>query len=199
MAASAPSLLKRTFDSPDETRPAGSGKAAIVDLGQATFMRVTLPPGWRWSKDVKPIAHTDSCQAAHLGYMLSGRMHAVMDDGTEADFGPGDLGLASSAASAGLARLLGHGGLEATRIYVQPTDEDLAARVNRLDLNAYDRGCYRCAAAAGAAQGARLGPEDARAPCRHQPIRRLSPGARIAEGSRCLRTRRAGSKSRRAG
>jgi hypothetical protein len=91
MAASVPSLLKRTFDSPDETRPAGSGKAAIVNLGQATFMRVTLPPGWRWSKDVKPIAHTESCQAAHLGYVLSGRMHAVMDDGTEADFGPGDL------------------------------------------------------------------------------------------------------------
>jgi hypothetical protein len=86
MAASAPSLLKRTFDSPDETRPAGSGKADIVDLGKATFMRVTLPPGWQWSKDVKPIAHTDNCQAAHLGYVLSGRMHDVMDDGTEADF-----------------------------------------------------------------------------------------------------------------
>lgn len=39
----------------------------------------------------------------------------------------------------GLARLLGHGGLEATRIYVQPTEEDLAARVNRIDLNAYAR------------------------------------------------------------
>jgi hypothetical protein len=77
MAASAPSLLKRTFDSPDETRPAGSGKAAIVDLAQATFMRVTVPPGWRWSKDVKPIAGTDSCQAAHLGYVLSGRMRSA--------------------------------------------------------------------------------------------------------------------------
>jgi site-specific recombinase XerC len=37
----------------------------------------------------------------------------------------------------GLARLLGHSALEATRIYVQPTEEDLAARVSRIDLNAY--------------------------------------------------------------
>ncbi|MDB5077573.1 MAG: cupin [Chloroflexi bacterium] len=89
--ATAQSLLKRTFDTPDETRPAGSGRAEIVRLGGVTFMRTNLPAGWRWSKDVKPIARTDSCQATHVGYVLSGRMHVVMDDGAEADFGPGDL------------------------------------------------------------------------------------------------------------
>jgi site-specific recombinase XerC len=40
----------------------------------------------------------------------------------------------------GLAHLLGHSALEATRIDVQPTDEDLAARVNRIDLKAYGGG-----------------------------------------------------------
>jgi quercetin dioxygenase-like cupin family protein len=55
------------------------------------IMHVTLQPGWKWSKDVKPIAKTDSCQAPHLNYMISGRMHVVMDDGTEEDFGPGDI------------------------------------------------------------------------------------------------------------
>jgi len=39
----------------------------------------------------------------------------------------------------GLARLLGHSSLDATRIYVQPTEEELAARVERIDLNAYGR------------------------------------------------------------
>ena len=39
----------------------------------------------------------------------------------------------------GLARLLGHSSLEATKIYVQPTEEELAARVDRIDLNAYGR------------------------------------------------------------
>jgi site-specific recombinase XerD len=37
----------------------------------------------------------------------------------------------------GLARLLGHSSLEATKIYVQPTEDELADRVERLDLNAY--------------------------------------------------------------
>ncbi len=39
----------------------------------------------------------------------------------------------------GLARLLGHSSLDATRIYVEPTEEELAARVDRIDLNAYGR------------------------------------------------------------
>ncbi len=39
----------------------------------------------------------------------------------------------------GLARLLGHSSLDATKIYVQPAEEELSARVNRIDLNAYGR------------------------------------------------------------
>jgi quercetin dioxygenase-like cupin family protein len=51
----------------------------------------TFEPGWRWSEHVKPIAKTDSCQATHLMYCISGRMHVRMDDGTEQEIGPGDL------------------------------------------------------------------------------------------------------------
>lgn len=36
----------------------------------------------------------------------------------------------------GLARLRGHSSLEATKIYVQPTEDKLAERVEPLDLNA---------------------------------------------------------------
>ncbi len=42
---------------------------------------------------------------------------------------PGDL--------IGLATLLGHSSLDTTRIYGQPTSEMLAARVDKLSLNAY--------------------------------------------------------------
>jgi quercetin dioxygenase-like cupin family protein len=84
-------MVKRNFDSPDETRPAGAGKAAVVGLGDVTLMKVTLEPGWKWSKDVKPLVNTASCQAPHLGYVLSGRLHVVMDDGSEEEFGPGDI------------------------------------------------------------------------------------------------------------
>jgi site-specific recombinase XerD len=37
-----------------------------------------------------------------------------------------------------LATLLGHSSLNTTRIYVQPTAEELAERVEDIDLNAYE-------------------------------------------------------------
>ena len=81
----------KNFESPDETRPfKGKGKADIVVVGGRTIGRGEFEPGWRWSENVKPIAGTDSCQAPHTGYVISGRMHVVMDDGTEAEAGPGD-------------------------------------------------------------------------------------------------------------
>jgi hypothetical protein len=41
---------------------------------------------------VKPIAGTDSCQVSHLIHVISGRIVVRMDDGSEAEFGPGDMG-----------------------------------------------------------------------------------------------------------
>jgi hypothetical protein len=38
----------------------------------------------------------------------------------------------------GLARLLSHSDLNTTGIYTQPTTDDLAVRLERLPLNAYD-------------------------------------------------------------
>jgi len=40
---------------------------------------------------VKPLAGTDSCQAAHFGYVLSGGMRVYMDDGPEFEIGAGDV------------------------------------------------------------------------------------------------------------
>jgi EutQ-like cupin domain len=53
--------------------------------------RATFQPGWQWSKHGKPIAQTESCQAAHTGYFVSGRMVVRMDDGEEMAYGPGDF------------------------------------------------------------------------------------------------------------
>ena len=87
------SAVRKTFDSPEETRPfqEGTGKLDLVHLDGGLVGRGTFQPGWRWSTHVKPIAGTDSCQAAHMGYVVSGRMRVVMDDGQETDFGPGDV------------------------------------------------------------------------------------------------------------
>ena len=53
----------------------------MVDLDGRMVGRATFEPGWRWSEHVKPLAGTDSCQAAHAGYFLAGRMRIRMDDG----------------------------------------------------------------------------------------------------------------------
>lgn len=98
MATSTGGLVRRSLDTPDEVRPFenDSGALSVVNLGESgTVGRAVFKPGWRWSKDLKPIARTDSCQAAHAGYMISGRMVVRMDDGTEEEFGPGDVMLAA--------------------------------------------------------------------------------------------------------
>jgi hypothetical protein len=85
-------IEKRSFDSPDETRPhKGKGKADVVEIGERTVARITLEPGWKWSENLKPIAGTDSCQVSHLGYVTSGRLKVTMDDGAQEEYGPGDV------------------------------------------------------------------------------------------------------------
>jgi quercetin dioxygenase-like cupin family protein len=83
-------LQRKNVDTPDETRTFPQGTFNIVRLGDFAMARSQLQPGWRWSEHVKPIAGTDSCQVHHLGYVISGRLGARMDDGTEMTFGPGD-------------------------------------------------------------------------------------------------------------
>src|SRR5205823_14757894 len=86
-------MIRKSLDTPEETRPFqdGTGQLELVNLEAGAVGRATFQPGWPWSKHVKPIATTDSCQAAHTGYYVSGRMKVVMDDGQELEFGPGDL------------------------------------------------------------------------------------------------------------
>jgi hypothetical protein len=81
----------RSFDSPDETRAFPNGRAEILSVGGGEVGRLVLEPGWRWSNDVKPIAQTDSCEAPHFQYHLSGQLAIRMDDGTELLAGPGDI------------------------------------------------------------------------------------------------------------
>lgn len=82
----------KSFESPDEVRPfEGNGRADVLDIGGRVVGRTTLEPGWKWSRNVKPIAGTDSCQVSHLGYCLSGRMKVIMDDGSETEASSGDV------------------------------------------------------------------------------------------------------------
>jgi hypothetical protein len=86
-------MQKKNCSRPDETREFPAGRVELVTLGGVTFGRATLQPGWKWSTSLKPIAKTKSCEAPHLQYHISGRLVVRMDDGSEAEFGPGDVSL----------------------------------------------------------------------------------------------------------
>jgi len=90
-----PSVMHQTehksFAKPDEVRPFPNGRAEILKICGSEVGRLILEPGWRWSKDVKPIAKTESCQAPHFQYHVSGRLAIHMDDGTEFIAEKGDI------------------------------------------------------------------------------------------------------------
>ena len=81
----------KRFEKPDETREFPHGRTEILNIGGGVVGRLVLEPGWRWSNDVKPIAQTDSCEAPHFQYHVSGKLAIRMDDGTEIIAQPGDV------------------------------------------------------------------------------------------------------------
>jgi quercetin dioxygenase-like cupin family protein len=84
-------MEKKSMNSPDETRTFGKGKLELTTFKNGTTIgRITLEPGWIWDKCVKPIVKTNSCEAPHTQYMISGHIKVVMDDGSEEEFGPGN-------------------------------------------------------------------------------------------------------------
>jgi hypothetical protein len=81
----------KSFSKPDEIRNFPNGKAEILRIGGAEVGRLVFQPGWRWSKDVKPIAKTSSCEAPHFQYHVSGQLAIRMDDGSEFIAKEGDI------------------------------------------------------------------------------------------------------------
>jgi hypothetical protein len=77
------------FDSPDETRTFPNGRLDVVHAGDSTIARMSMQPGWQWSKDVKPLVGGELCQHRHVGYAISGRLKITMEDGREFITGPG--------------------------------------------------------------------------------------------------------------
>jgi hypothetical protein len=82
-------IQTKSMDKPDESRTPDKTTVDVVTLGDATVARLTCQPGWKWSECIRPVVGTESCQTPHLGYVVSGTMHVVHDDGSEGDAGPG--------------------------------------------------------------------------------------------------------------
>jgi len=83
-------LEAKSHSSPDEVRSPDKARVEVVRLEGHTLGRFTFEPGWRWSQSIKPVVKTDSCQVAHVGYAVSGRITVRMKDGTQKTIGAGE-------------------------------------------------------------------------------------------------------------
>jgi hypothetical protein len=93
MAKQTKSMQKKTLNSPDEVRTFAKGKVELATVAGITFGRASFEPGWKWSESVKPIIKTEYCQVPHVQYQVSGHLRVKMADGSEQEFGPGDVGV----------------------------------------------------------------------------------------------------------
>jgi hypothetical protein len=83
----------KSFGVAEEVRTFDKGRLELVKVGGAVVGRATLQPGWRWTESVKPLAKTESCEAPHFQYHVSGTLRIKMDDGTQVDCKAGDVSL----------------------------------------------------------------------------------------------------------
>lgn len=86
-------LQKKSFTAPDAARTLPNARIEIVGFGDMSVARATLAPGWSWAEHLKPVAGTESAEETHFSYISAGCFHVVMNDGTEADLGPGDIAI----------------------------------------------------------------------------------------------------------
>jgi len=84
-------ITSKNFAAADEKRTPAKTTVETVVLGPVKAARFTFEPGWRWSECIKPVVGTDTCQARHVGAVISGQLHVSHVDGTESDLGPGDV------------------------------------------------------------------------------------------------------------
>jgi len=64
-----------------ERREIGRVKLEVGRAGAARVKRMIYPPGFRWSRDMKPITGTDLCMHAHVGFLARGEIHIEYADG----------------------------------------------------------------------------------------------------------------------
>jgi quercetin dioxygenase-like cupin family protein len=83
-----PGLDVRSFDAQSE-QLTGLDKVQAwrLDVGGRSVWTFLFEPGWRYTEHVEP----ELCTAPHAAYVQSGRLRIAMQDGTEAEAGPGTV------------------------------------------------------------------------------------------------------------
>lgn len=84
-------MQMKSFETPDDRKTFDKAAIDVINLGGITVKRFTFQPGWRWSQSVKPVVKTEWCENAHHNVHIAGRLGVKMSDGTEQEFGPGEI------------------------------------------------------------------------------------------------------------
>jgi hypothetical protein len=69
-----------------ERREVAGVQVDAVRTGDARIKRIIYQPGFRWSKDMKPITGTTHCMHAHVGFLARGQIHVEYPDGCTREF-----------------------------------------------------------------------------------------------------------------
>lgn len=77
----------KTFETPDETLSFEKMHVERVNVAGVSVYRFIFEPGWRYTEH----ADTETCPQPHAAYIVSGRLRVSMDDGAEAEAGPGTI------------------------------------------------------------------------------------------------------------
>jgi hypothetical protein len=59
----------------------GHVRLDVGRAGDARVKRMIYPPGFRWSRDMKPVVGTELCMHAHVGFLARGEIHIEYADG----------------------------------------------------------------------------------------------------------------------
>jgi class 3 adenylate cyclase len=82
----------RRFSEPDEVVDVpGVVRSEILEIGGFGLARNVHAPGFRWSTDIRPVVGTEWCQARHVGLVMQGRLHVLLESGEEFEIGPGEV------------------------------------------------------------------------------------------------------------
>jgi hypothetical protein len=68
------------------SREIGGVRLEVAPAGAARVKRMIYPPGFRWSKAMKPIVGTERCMHAHAGFLARGEIHIEYADGCVVEY-----------------------------------------------------------------------------------------------------------------
>lgn len=81
--------VRKGVEAPDAEQAFLDGSRRVrLDLPGGSIGRGVYRPGWRWSQHAGAVAGKPA--AAHLGYVISGRMGSIAPSGEEVIVGPGE-------------------------------------------------------------------------------------------------------------